>query len=82
MTEAPNDIQQQNDAHPKTSPIDCDGVLLTDVQYHMVPISILWYREYWTIQLKVQLKPDLKQEQFKIIQYTNMATPTFDIYVS
>ena len=36
-------------------------VLLTNVQCHMVPISILRYKEYWTIQLKVHLKPDRKQ---------------------
>ena len=49
VTGAPNDTQHQNNAHQKTkqptnkqnSPIDCDGVLLTDVQCHMVPISIL-----------------------------------------
>ena len=29
----------------KTGPIDCDGVLLTNAQCHMVPISILRYRE-------------------------------------
>ena len=35
---------------------DCDGVPLTSVQCHRVPISILWYREYWTIQLKCTLE--------------------------
>ena len=40
----------------KPSPIDCNGVLLTNVQCHMVPISILWYREYWTIQLRCTLE--------------------------
>ena len=40
VTGAPNDTQHQNNAHPKNSPLDCDGVLLTNVQCHMVPISI------------------------------------------
>ena len=31
VTWAPNDILHQNNARPKTSPIDCDGVLLTNV---------------------------------------------------
>ena len=35
-----------------------DGVLLTNVQCHMVLISIPWHGEYWTIQLKTHLKPD------------------------
>ena len=31
---------------PKNSPIDCDGVVqLANAQYHIVPLSILWYRE-------------------------------------
>ena len=36
----------------KNSPIDCDGVQLTNAKSHMVHISILWNRESWTIQLK------------------------------
>ena len=53
--------QHNNNTRPKkTSPIDCNGVLLTNVQCHMVPISILWYREYWTIQLKCT--PEARQE--------------------
>ena len=51
-----NDTQHPNNASPKTSPIDCDGVLLTNAQCHMAPISILWYIEYWTIQLKCPLE--------------------------
>ena len=58
VTGAPNAIQHLNNAHPNTSPIDCDGVLLTIAQCHMVLISIPWHREYWTIQLKAHLKPD------------------------
>ena len=27
VTGAPNDAQDQNNAHPKTSPIDCDVIL-------------------------------------------------------
>ena len=38
---APSDTQHQNNAHPKTNPIDCDGVQLTNAQCHMVPISII-----------------------------------------
>ena len=38
---APNDTQHQNNANPKNSPIDCDGVLLTNAQCHMVPTSII-----------------------------------------
>ena len=48
----------------------------------MIPICILWNREYWTTQLKVNLKPDRKQWQYQIIQHTSMATPTFGMYVS
>ena len=40
-----NDIQHQNSAHPKTSPIDCDGVQLSNAQCYMVPICILEYKE-------------------------------------
>ena len=40
VTAAPNDTQHQSNAHPKNSPIDYDGMLLTSVQCHMVPISI------------------------------------------
>ena len=47
-----NDTQHRNNSQPITSPIYYDGVQLTYVQCHMVPISILWYREYWTVQLK------------------------------
>ena len=32
VTGAPNDTQHQNNAHPKVSSLDCDGVLLTNVQ--------------------------------------------------
>ena len=46
---AHNETQHQNNAHTKT---DCDGVQLTNAQCHMIPISILWYREVWTIYLK------------------------------
>ena len=44
-TGAPNDTLHQNNAHPQKSPIDCDGVLLTNAQCHMVPISISRCRE-------------------------------------
>ena len=46
VTGAPNDTQRQNNAHPQNSHVDCDKVLLANVQCHMVPISILRYREY------------------------------------
>ena len=46
---AQNDTQHQNSVHPKNSPLDCDGVHLTDAQCHIVLISISWYRESWTI---------------------------------
>ena len=65
VTGAPNDTQHKNNAHPKTSPIDCDGVLLTNVQCHMVPISISWYREYWTIQLIFTLQS--RQETLTVL---------------
>ena len=45
-------IQHQNNAHPKTSPIDYVGVQLTNAQCHMVLTSIVWYRESGTVQLK------------------------------
>ena len=40
VTGAPNDTEHQNNTHPKHSPIDCDGILLTNAQWHMVPLSI------------------------------------------
>ena len=43
VTGVPNDNQHQNNAHPKTSNIECDGVLLTNAQCHMVPISLVAY---------------------------------------
>ena len=39
----------------------CDWVQLTNAQCNMVPISILWYRESWTIQLKYTFQT--KQER-------------------
>ena len=62
---AQNDTQQQNNAHPKDSPVDCDGVQLTNAQCHMVPISTLWYTESWNIQLKCAF--GTKQEKKSII---------------
>ena len=35
-----NDTRDQDNAHPKTSLIDCDGVQVTNAQCHMVPIFI------------------------------------------
>ena len=63
VTGAPNDTQQQDNVHTKNSLIDSDGVLLTNVQCHMVPVSIFWYikRKLNYMQLKVHLKPDRKQ---------------------
>ena len=46
-----NETQKKKNEHPKNSAIDCGGVQLTNAQYHIVPISILRYREFWTIQL-------------------------------
>ena len=40
---------------PKNSLMDCDGVLLPNIQFHMVPISISWLREYRTIEMKFTL---------------------------
>ena len=34
---AHSETEHQNNAHPKTSPIEGDGVQLTYVQCHMVP---------------------------------------------
>ena len=41
VTGAPDDTQHQNNVPPKTSPIECDGVLLTKSQCHMVHIHIM-----------------------------------------
>ena len=68
VTGSPNDPKHQNSAHPKHSPIDCDGVLLTNVQCHMVPISILWYRKYWNIQLKCTL--ETRQERITVSNHS------------
>ena len=46
------DTQLKKNAYPKNNPIDCDGVQLNNAQCHVVSISILWYRECWTMQLK------------------------------
>ena len=64
VKEVPNDTQHQNNAHPNNSPIDCDGVQLTNAQCYMVPISILWYRECWTMQLKCTF--ETKQEMITV----------------
>ena len=56
VTVAPNDTQHQNDANPKNSPIDCDGVLLTNVQCPYYDIQNIELNK-----LKVHLKPDRKQ---------------------
>ena len=47
-----SDTPHQNNAYSKHSLIDCDGVQLTNAQCHMVPMSVLWYRESSIIQLK------------------------------
>ena len=49
---------------PKNSPIYSDGVQLAYAQCHMVPISISWCRESWTIQLKCTFKT--KQERITV----------------
>ena len=36
----------------QTSPIDWGGLQLTNAQSHMLPISKIWCREFWTIQFK------------------------------
>ena len=52
-----NDTQQQNNAHPKTNPIDCDGVRLTKAQCHMVPVSIhLWAFFKWNLSVTTTSK--------------------------
>ena len=56
---ADDDTQNQNST-PQNSPIDCDGVQLTNAQWHMVPIVIIWYRESWIYNLNVYLKPNRK----------------------
>ena len=35
-----NDIKHQKNAHPKTSPIDCDGVVVTNEKCCVVPIYL------------------------------------------
>ena len=55
-----NNTQHHNNAHPTSSPVDCDEVQLTNEQCHMVLISILWYRESWTAQLEYTF--ETKQE--------------------
>ena len=51
-----NDIQHQNSAHPRISTIDCGGVQLTNAQWHMVPMSIIWYRGCWNVHSKQNKK--------------------------
>ena len=79
-----NDIQYQNNAHPKTSPIDCNGVQLANAQCHMVPVSMLWYREPWTIQFKYtfETRQERITEQYYITQHATMATTILVMYMS
>ena len=56
-----NGTQHQNNAHPKNTPIGCDGMQLTGALCHMVPISILWYIESGTIQLKYTFETGQKR---------------------
>ena len=62
-TERTRDVGQMDvgktDGCGKNSPIDCD-----EVQCHMVPISILWYTDSWTIQLKYTF--ETKQERITV----------------
>ena len=60
------------------SSIDCEGVQLTNAQCLMVPISILWSRESWTIHLKYTFET----KQYHIIQQATMATPIYGMCVS
>ena len=76
---APNDTQHQNNAHPKSSPIDCDGVQPTNAQCQMVPISISWYRDCWTRQFKSTC--ETKQEIITVSYPTHQHSHTNFWYV-
>ena len=73
MKRTHNDTQHQNNAHRKNSPIECDGVQLTNVQCHMVPISISRYRESWTIQLKYTF--ETRQERITVSHHNTPSWP-------
>ena len=51
-------------AHTQNNPICRDGVQLTNAQCHTVPISISWYGEAWTMQMKYAM--ETKQEKYKV----------------
>ena len=40
VKEAHNGAQHKNNERPKTGPLDCDEVQLTNAQCHMVPIYL------------------------------------------
>ena len=67
-TERTRDVGQtdvgKTDGWWKNSPIDCEEVQWTNAQCHMVPISILWYTDSWTIQLKYTF--ETKQERITV----------------
>ena len=67
---AHNDTQHQNSEHPQNSPIDGDGVQLTDAQCHVVPLWISWHRETWTIQLKYTV--ETKQERITVLYHPTL----------
>ena len=75
-----NDTQHQNNAYPKNSPVDCDGMQLTNAQCHMVSISLLWYREYWIIQLKYAF--ETRQERITVSHHPTHSQTWFHFKMS
>ena len=77
------ETQQQRNAHRQNSPINCDGVQLTNEQCHMIPIlSILHYRTCWTIQFEYTL--ETQQERITISYhptYRHGHTNSWFVYV-
>ena len=71
--------QNQNSAHPRTSPLDGDGVQLNNVTWYPYPYYDIGNAEW--CNWNVRFKPNRK-EQYQIIQHTVMATQMFGKYVS
>ena len=70
--------------HTQASPIDCDGVQLTNAQCHIVDISIAWYRKSLIIKLKDTFETKQESMNHSIISSNtpSLATPNIGMYIS
>ena len=72
-TKCPSTLEQRTPK--KNNPIGYTviGVLLSNVQCHMVPISIPWHREYWTIQLTPHSREMLDRRWANVVTHVTNA---------